>query len=159
MGDRQRRLADADAHLHLADAHVAGSGCAWTYELGWGYGPNGASHSLDVLLLLDTIDYDEVRSYATSEPNAADEARHVSRRMRADWIAFATTGDPGWAPYDVTTRSTRVHDAEPTTQPYPEEAPRRIWHHHRFDSLDLPQSPPASDAGPTIAAGSQPPTR
>ncbi len=127
--------------LHLADAHVAGGGRAWTYELGWGYGPNGASHSLDVLLVLDTIDYAELRSYAAAEPNAVGEACEVSRRMRADWIAFATTGDPGWSSYDVTTRSTRFYTAEPTTRPYPEEASRRIWNDHRFDGLELPGPP------------------
>ncbi|MGH3834029.1 MAG: carboxylesterase/lipase family protein [Pseudonocardiaceae bacterium] len=42
--------------LHLAEAHVTGGGHAWTYELRWGYGPAGASHGLDVLLLFGTID-------------------------------------------------------------------------------------------------------
>jgi len=51
-------------------------------------------------------------------------------------IPYAT-GDPGWAPYDPLTRSTRVYDAEPSTQPYPEERSRRIWHTHRFGTLDL----------------------
>lgn len=123
--------------LHLAEAQVGGGGRAWVYELGWGYGPNGASHGLDVLLVLDTIDYDEVGSYAAAEPDAVGEAREVARRMRADWIAFATTGDPGWAPYDVATRPTRVYDAEVTTRPYPEAASRRIWRRHRFGSLGL----------------------
>jgi para-nitrobenzyl esterase len=104
-------------------------GRAWTCELTWGLGPNGASQSLDVLLVLDTLD-DEMRDDA--------EARHVSQRVRADWIAFATTGDPGWAPYDVTSRSTRVYDAEPATRPHPEEASRHIWRRHAFDVLDLP---------------------
>lgn len=57
--------------------------------------------------------------------------------MRTDWVSFATTGKPGWAPYDPQTRTTRVYNAEPTTQPYPEESSRRIWSAHHFDTLDL----------------------
>src|SRR5207245_4427792 len=33
--------------LHLAEAQDAGRGRAWTYELHWGPGPDGASHGLD----------------------------------------------------------------------------------------------------------------
>ncbi len=116
--------------LHLADAHVAGGGQAWTYELAWGPGPNGASHSLDALLVLGTLDVDKM---------GGDAARRVARRMRADWLAFATTGAPGWAPYDVTTRPTRVYDTDTTTRPYPEEASRTIWEGHHFGCLDLPR--------------------
>ena len=57
--------------------------------------------------------------------------------MRTDWLNFATTGDPGWAPHDSNARSTRVYDAEPTTQPYPEESSCRDWHKHQFDTVDL----------------------
>jgi para-nitrobenzyl esterase len=57
--------------------------------------------------------------------------------MRADWLRFAATGDPGWPRYDRAGRTTRVYDAEPTVQPYPEEASPRIWQGHRFDTLDL----------------------
>lgn len=57
--------------------------------------------------------------------------------MRTDWLTFATTGDPGWEPYNATTRATRVYDPEPTIQPYPEALSQRIWRGHRFDILDL----------------------
>jgi para-nitrobenzyl esterase len=121
--------------LHLAEAQDAGGGRAWTYELCWGPGPKGASHSLDALLVFGTIDVDALRT--EFGPDTADEAVHLSQVMRADWLRFATTGDPGWPRYDRAGRSTRVYDAEPTVQPYPEEASRRIWHEHRFDTLDL----------------------
>jgi para-nitrobenzyl esterase len=124
--------------LHLAEAQVAGGGRAWTYELCWGFGPQGASHSLDVLLVLGTIHHgDELRRTA-ARPTAAAEAELLAKRMRADWLAFAASGDPGWAPYDPHTRTTCVYDARPSTGPYPEEVSRRIWHEHRFDTLDLP---------------------
>ncbi|MEV0298594.1 carboxylesterase family protein [Nocardia sp. NPDC050710] len=124
--------------LHLADAHHAGGGHAWTYELCWGYNrEEGASHSLDFLLVLGTLSVDDVRRHPSAYPNATDEVIHVARHMRTDWLDFATTGDPGWAPYDPNTRSTRVYTAEPTIRPYPEERSRHIWHTHRFDTLDL----------------------
>ncbi|WP_327099375.1 carboxylesterase family protein [Nocardia vinacea] len=124
--------------LHLADAAHAGGGPVWLWELAWSFNSEqGASHALDFLLIFGTLSPDEVRAHRCAHPNAANEITHVSHRMRTDWVTFATTGDPGWAPYDPHTRSTRVYDTEPTTQPYPEERSRRIWSTHRFDTLDL----------------------
>jgi len=124
--------------LHLAHAQLAGGGAAWTYELCWGYNrEHGASHGLDFLLVFGTLGVDDVHSHPSGVPNAADEVVRVSYHMRTDWASFATTGNPGWAPYDPTTRSTRVYNADPITQPYPEERSRRIWCTHRFDTLDL----------------------
>jgi para-nitrobenzyl esterase len=48
--------------LQLADAQRAGGGRAWTYELLWGFGPQGASHGLDKLLVFGTIHGDDGRS-------------------------------------------------------------------------------------------------
>lgn len=124
--------------LHLANAQHTGNGNAWTYELRWGYNrEQEASHSLDFLLVLGTLSADDVRNHPAAYPNAAAEAVSLSRDMRTDWVNFASTGTPGWVPYDPDTRSTRVYDAAPTTQPYPEESSRRIWACHQFDVLDL----------------------
>lgn len=57
--------------------------------------------------------------------------------MRSEHLAFATTGDPGWAPYDVRARHTRVYDAEPTVAAYPEDRSREFWRDLRFGALDL----------------------
>ncbi|WP_232660752.1 carboxylesterase/lipase family protein [Pseudonocardia sp. TRM90224] len=121
--------------LHLAEAHAAGRGNAWVYELGWWFGPAGASHSLDVLLLLGTLHHGDLLAAAT-RPDAAAEADRLGRLMRAEWLSFATTGDPGWARY-ADGRATRVYDADTRTLPYPEEASRRIWAGYRFGTLDL----------------------
>ncbi|MFI9402729.1 carboxylesterase/lipase family protein [Nocardia sp. NPDC052316] len=122
--------------LHLANAHHAGGGRAWTYELCWSFNPaQGASHSLDNLLVFGTLSLDEVRSYGG--PTAVDEARHVGHEMRTDWLNFASTGHPGWTPYEPDTRSTRVYTAEPSIKTYPEELSHRIWRTHRFDVQDL----------------------
>jgi para-nitrobenzyl esterase len=121
--------------IQLADAQHAGGGRAWTYELRWGPGPDGASHGLDVLLVLGTIDVDTLR--ATFGTDVADQAVDLSQVMRADWLRFATTGDPRWPRYAPPERFTRVYDAVATVQPYPEEPSRRIWEKHPFDTQDL----------------------
>lgn len=106
--------------LRLAHAQRSGGGKAWTYELCWGHGPDGASHGLDVRLVLGSIDH------------------QLGDLMRTDWISFATTGDPGWLTYDDDTRLTRVYDTHTTTQVYPEDASRRIWKGQDFTTLPLP---------------------
>jgi para-nitrobenzyl esterase len=123
---------------HLADAQHGGGGAAWLYELCWSFNrEQGASHSLDLLLVFGSLSVDDVRGHRSARPNAANEVLRVSGAMRTDWLNFAATGNPGWAPYDPDTRSTRVYAADPITQPYPEERSRRIWSNHRFDTLDL----------------------
>src|SRR4051812_27274149 len=42
--------------LHLAEAAESGGARVWLYELRWGFGPQGASHGLDTLLVLGTVD-------------------------------------------------------------------------------------------------------
>ncbi|MFF0494237.1 carboxylesterase/lipase family protein [Nocardia sp. NPDC004068] len=122
--------------LHLAAARNAGGGRAWLYELTWAFNRDeGASHSLDVLLVFDTLSAERIRAHRAALPGAEREAVPLGRRMRADWLTFAATGDPGWPPYGRA-RTTRVYAAEPVTRPYPEEASRRIWFAHRFGVQD-----------------------
>ncbi|MGI8869919.1 MAG: hypothetical protein ACR2F6_13985 [Mycobacteriales bacterium] len=124
--------------LHLAEAQHAGGGSAWLYELCWAFNAeDGASHALDVLLVLGTLDPDLVRRHPAVLPNAPGQVGRVSEQMRTEWLDFAT-GHPGWPPYDQATRSTRVYNAEPATGPYPEETSRQIWRYHHFDTLELP---------------------
>ncbi|MBE1462500.1 hypothetical protein [Kibdelosporangium phytohabitans] len=57
--------------------------------------------------------------------------------IRSEHLSFAATGNPGWAPYEPSRRTTRVYDTTSTVGPYPEERSREIWHDQRFDSLTL----------------------
>ncbi len=123
--------------LHLAQAQNLGGGHAWTYELCWGFNQEqGASHSLDYLLVLGTLTPDDIRRHPAAYPNAVDEAVEVARHMRADWVRFATTGNPGWDAYEPRARTTRVYTAQPFTAAYPEERSRQIWQTHQFDALN-----------------------
>jgi para-nitrobenzyl esterase len=118
--------------LHLAQAHAAGGGKTFLYELMYSDGPLGACHALDVPLLFGTNR--ELGEFLLgSEP--AQSAVALGDLMRAEWVAFVTTGDPGWPPYAPGRRTTRVYDTESAVGPYPEEASMHVWDQRRFDVL------------------------
>lgn len=127
--------------LHFAEAAHTGGANVWLYELVWGFGPQGASHGLDTLLVYGTTDI----TGEVTAAGAVDEARRLSRVMRAEHLAFAATGDPGWPRFDPGERATRVYDAEPTVARYPEERSRLLWRDERFGVLDLAASAVAPD--------------
>jgi para-nitrobenzyl esterase len=125
--------------LHLAEAQVAGGGLAFAYELTWPVpgdgGVLGACHGLDLPLLFGTF------ATATGSillgPAPPPEAEALGIRLRADWTAFAATGDPGWPQYDPQRRLVQVYDVEPAVTAYPEEASRRLWQDYTFAALPL----------------------
>ena len=47
--------------------------------------------------------------------------------MHAAWVAFATTGDPGWPAYDLTGRTTMRFDTPSAVVDDPRAAERAIW--------------------------------
>jgi para-nitrobenzyl esterase len=124
--------------LHLAEAALAGGARVWLYELLWGFGPRGATHSLDTLLVYGTADADG--EITAAGPEKVAQAEKLSELMRAEHLAFAATGDPGWTPYELNTRRTRVYDADSTVARYPEERSRTLWRDLRFGALDLVDS-------------------
>lgn len=112
--------------LKLAEAQLEAGGNAHLYELTWSApgmgGTLGACHGLDVPLVFGNL--------AAGQPAAliggpTAEAEAVSAQMRAAWVAFATTGDPGWP--DFSTGATRLFDVAPTVTAYPERVSREIW--------------------------------
>ena len=121
--------------LHLAEAAHLGGARVWIYELCWGFGPHGASHGLDTLLLFGTADIDgEVR---TAGPAAVAATEQLSQLIRAEHLTFATTGDPGWTRFRTHQRATRVYNPEPVLVAYPEQRSRSLWSHQRFGVLDV----------------------
>jgi para-nitrobenzyl esterase len=64
-------------------------------------------------------------------------AVELGNLMRAEWTAFAADGDPGWPPYSVGRRLTRIYADPSFVAPYPEEASMHIWDQRRFSALDL----------------------
>lgn len=124
--------------LHLAEAALVGGARVWLHELLWGFGPLGATHSLDTLLVFGTADADG--EITAAGPEKVAQAEKLSELMRAEHLAFAATGEPPWPPYDVSTRRTRVYDADSTVARYPEERSRTLWRDQRFGALDLVDS-------------------
>ncbi|RKR73445.1 carboxylesterase/lipase family protein [Frondihabitans australicus] len=88
--------------LRLALAH----GLAHVYEFAWqapAYdGRLGACHALELPFVFDTL----------AEPGAAelvgdDAPQELATAVHDAWVAFATTGDPGWPRYTASERASR----------------------------------------------------
>jgi para-nitrobenzyl esterase len=126
------------AALHLAEAADLGGARVWLYELCWGFGRHGASHGLDTLLLFGTADVDG--EVTTAGPAAVAASETLSQLIRAEHVAFAATGDPGWARFRTAQRRTRVYNPEPVLVPYPEGRSRALWSDQRFGVLDVERS-------------------
>jgi para-nitrobenzyl esterase len=126
--------------LHLAQAHAAGGGTAFLYELRYAAPANdgalGACHGLDVPLIFGSFAAGFGQMLFGGQAPAA--AVNLGEAMRSSWIAFAASGDPGWPAYAAAGRLTRVFDDPPSVAPYPEETSRRLWADHRFGVLELP---------------------
>ena len=120
--------------LHLAQAHAAGGGRTFLYELTYSAGPLGACHGMDVPLVFGVVTELDQFLLGSESPEAV---ARLGELMRSEWTAFAATGDPGWTPYAPGRRMTRIYDIEPDVVPYPEEASMHIWDQHRLGRIDL----------------------
>jgi para-nitrobenzyl esterase len=118
--------------LHLAQAHAAGGGKTFLYELMYAAGEMGACHALDVALVFGTTRETGQFLLGTHPPESAVALGDL---MRAEWVAFAKTGDPGWPAYSPGSRLTRVYGEQSSVGPYPEERSMHIWDQHRFDMI------------------------
>lgn len=123
--------------LHVAEAGHADGAKVWLYELCWGFGPAGASHSLDTLLLFGTAHLNT--GLTEAGPDAVAHARRLSELIQSELLSFAIAGNPGWARYEPHGQATRVYNITSTVTGYPEERSRTIWRDHRFGILDLPR--------------------
>lgn len=105
--------------LRLAEAH----GRAHVYEFDWGSpavdGRLGACHALELPFVFDTLDGAEAL-VGTAPP------RELAREMHRAWVAFATTGDPGWEPYGERRRVRRFADTVETVSD-PRGELRELW--------------------------------
>ena len=83
-----------------ADARVSAGGPAPTYlyEFGW-RSPVldlGAAHAVEIPYVFDNLEAADAAGILGSAPPAG-----LAADMHATWIRFATTGDPGWQPFDA----------------------------------------------------------
>ncbi|MFI7336580.1 carboxylesterase/lipase family protein [Streptomyces sp. NPDC050085] len=98
------------------------------YEFAWRSpqydGELGACHAVELGFVFDLVDDP---GYT---PMLGDKApRDLARTVHAAWIAFATTGDPGWPAYDPSgARTTMVFDEGACrTQSDPRSGERELW--------------------------------
>jgi para-nitrobenzyl esterase len=120
----------SDWLFRMPSLHLGERAGAHFYELTWS-GVLGACHGLDVPLVFGNVTAGQPA--ALIDDVGAAEA--VSARMRAAWIAFATSGDPGWPTFDG--GLVQIFDTEPVVAPYPEVESRKIWQDYRFPPLGL----------------------
>ena len=103
--------------LRVAEAH---GDRTWLYDLAWA----GAGHGIDIPLIFGTPDSRFAARVLGTPPPADFEP--LAEQVRAAWIAFATSGDPGWPCYDAN-RRTRIWGTPPRDVDDPLAASRRIW--------------------------------
>src|SRR5262249_35994573 len=112
----------------------AGGGKTFLYELVYAAGEMGACHGLDLPLVFGT---NRETGQFLLGANPPESAVALGDLMRAEWVAFAQTGDPGWPPYAPGRRLTRIYDEESSIESYPEVRSLHIWDQHRFGVIDL----------------------
>ncbi len=92
--------------MRLAEAHAPAAGGTYLYEFAWPSptcdGKLGACHGLELGFVFDALD----TPYLSSPQGLVGEhpPHELARRMHQTWIAFATTGDPGWLAYNTQQR-------------------------------------------------------
>jgi para-nitrobenzyl esterase len=111
-----------------AEARLAAGGPAPTYiyEFGWRSQVQdlGAAHAVEIPFVFDNLASPDAQLAIGSHPPA-----DLAAEMHSAWIRFATTGDPGWQPFDasypVKTFGANPGPAEVAYDPRGDE--RRSW--------------------------------
>ncbi len=111
--------------IHLADAHAKNNPATWMYEFAWRSpqfaGLLGACHSLEITFVFDTLGCETEALLGPNPPQQLASALHAA------WVAFATSGDPGWQRYDLSRRATMRFDATSQLVDDPYAAARALW--------------------------------
>ncbi|MFH9863873.1 carboxylesterase/lipase family protein [Streptomyces sp. NPDC017202] len=115
----------------LADAHAGRSGSAtFGYEFAWRShaldGELGATHAVELPFVFDLTHLPRLRgAHALLGPDKPPSG--LATRVHEAWIRFASTGDPGWDPYDPERRTTMRIDTEWTQNDDPRGQERQAW--------------------------------
>jgi para-nitrobenzyl esterase len=108
--------------IGLAEARRAPT---WMYRFDWATpvfgGVLGACHGVELPFVFDTLE--AARGFIGDNPGLSALAAEV----HGAWVAFATTGDPGWAAYDDGRRATMRFDAPSTVVDDPDGDLRARW--------------------------------
>src|SRR5258706_15763470 len=117
--------------IRMAEAHGqqdAGTTCM--YEFAWQSpsfdGHLGACHALDVPFIFDNLDKEGYEGLAGTNP-----PQPVADAMHAAWVAFATSGNPGWPQYDLKRKATMRFDTSSELVEDPRAAECVLWEDRR----------------------------
>jgi carboxylesterase 2/para-nitrobenzyl esterase len=112
--------------LRMADAHASTARAAtYMYEFAWRSpqlgGRLGAAHSVEIPFVFDTL------GLGTEPMLGPNPPRVLADTMHAAWVAFATTGNPGWPKYDLNRRATMRFDVTTAVVDDPLAKQRTLW--------------------------------
>ena len=112
--------------IRLAEAHAKGNNPTYMYEFVWRSpafdGQLGACHFLEIPFAFDTLDKGDLEILLGANP-----PQQLADAMHAAWVAFATTGNPGWPQYDLNRRATMRFDVKQELVQDPRSAERQLW--------------------------------
>ncbi|MCP2259086.1 para-nitrobenzyl esterase [Streptoalloteichus tenebrarius] len=112
--------------IRLAEARAAHAGSTHMYEFAWRSpafdGLLGACHFLEVPFVFDLVDTPTMRALTGPNP-----PRQLATTVHNAWVAFMTSGDPGWPCYDPRRRATMRFDIASRVVNDPWPAVRELW--------------------------------
>ncbi|MGY1704833.1 carboxylesterase/lipase family protein [Geodermatophilus sp. SYSU D00697] len=115
--------------LRLADAHAPARAGTFAYEFAWPSpafgGRLGACHGLEIPFVFDTLDLG--RRQMLGGALGEDPPQQLADLVHGAWVAFATTGDPGWPRYDLDRRAVMRLDTSPSVMEDPYARERVLW--------------------------------
>ena len=114
---------------NLVEARVAAP--THVYEFLWEspmFPPHlGATHALDVPFVFDAVEPIRALPEIGQLLMGDDAPAELATRMHAAWISYATSGDPGWVPYERQRRSTMVFNRQSGVVDDAAAADRLAW--------------------------------
>ncbi len=112
--------------IRVAEAREAAGATTWAYRFDRPSPEDnhrlGAAHAVEIPFVFDTIGLEQSKPLIGDAPSQA-----VADAAHGAWVAFVTTGDPGWAPYTGATRTTGVITEQVTVVDDPDGAERATW--------------------------------
>ncbi len=117
--------------IRMAEAHTQqGAGATYLYEFAWPSptfdGRLGACHLIELPFVFDNLDKECFEGLVGTNP-----PQQVADAMHAAWVAFATSGNPGWPEFDLKRRATMRFDTTSELVDDPRSAERVLWEGRR----------------------------
>jgi para-nitrobenzyl esterase len=111
--------------IRLADAHAEASAGTYMYEFAWSSPVfNAAVHALEIPFVFDTLD---PKLPLLGPLLGGSPPQQLADAMHSAWVAFATSGDPGWPKYDLVGRATMRFDTPSEVVDDPRSWERAQW--------------------------------